>query len=461
MPPAVDVLTLANYAEKLPKWTDNDENQLHALVDMGSNGIRFSISDLSPPHARLVPCVYRERAAISLFDALESVGEQQQQQQQVREPVFEIPRAVIAQVADALARFYRTARDFGVHPDRFSVLATEALRNAANAGALIDAVAVAAPGVTVHLLAPEVETLFGAAGAGLGGCVAPPALMVDLGGGSVQLSPRLGYDVRSLEEAARAGRSLPYGAARLTRLAAAATTAAAAAAATEAAAFDVAATAEAKAVADARVMEAPYPLPRLGGYSVAGAVFADTARMRRIHHDEAGRKIYGLSKRRRAQFAAIAAVVDALVRALARSGGRTIRTATLWVRWGGSVAPADAVLLATLRALLDSARGPVGRVDPAFPFWAEYLGGVAAVVALFFPAGPGSIHEPRESIRFTADIRRTTSGTAVVHLHVDVVRSRTTGLDVGKAVAECFKPVGKRHSHFKVKVHTTECDSIL
>lgn len=42
---------------------------LKAIVDIGSNGIRFSISSIDPVHARIFPCIYKDRAAISLFDA--------------------------------------------------------------------------------------------------------------------------------------------------------------------------------------------------------------------------------------------------------------------------------------------------------------------------------------------------------------------------------------------------------
>jgi len=41
---------------------------------MGSNGIRFSITDLTPETQRILPTVYLDRAAISLYDAQYEAG---------------------------------------------------------------------------------------------------------------------------------------------------------------------------------------------------------------------------------------------------------------------------------------------------------------------------------------------------------------------------------------------------
>ncbi len=376
-PPPVDIITLDNFADKLPKWHPGDASHLHALVDMGSNGIRFSISDLAPPRTRLLPCVYRERAGISLFDALTPMDSSG------ATTTLALPDATIREVARTLARFQRIARAFGVPPAHTAVFATEAMRRAANAGTLLDAIADAAPGLAVHVLAPEVETLFGSIGAratfATVGGDSSGGLMLDLGGGSVQMSyidPRLGtgYEVA----AAGAGQSMPYGAARLTRLATAERagengSGLGVLAAAEAADADVRATtaaaprlADDMAAALARLQATfpslaaaatntattgidvylcgggfrgygsmlmytdavqPYPVPLMGGYTVAGAAFCDTQAMRRTNHAAADSKIYGLSKRRRHQFAAIAAVVDALVVALQRSN-HTIRSVT-------------------------------------------------------------------------------------------------------------------------------------
>ncbi|KAI8629379.1 hypothetical protein F5Y19DRAFT_80065 [Xylariaceae sp. FL1651] len=98
-------LYLDDFASKLPPWAPELPNHLYALVDMGSNGIRFSISDLSPPGSRLLKCLYRERAAISLFDALNELPSS-------GSPEF--PSGVIAQVSQTMTRFKSIADDFGV-----------------------------------------------------------------------------------------------------------------------------------------------------------------------------------------------------------------------------------------------------------------------------------------------------------------------------------------------------------
>ncbi|CAK7563166.1 MAG: retrograde regulation protein 2 [Sporothrix epigloea] len=605
-----DIITLDNFADKLPKWHPDDQNHLHALVDMGSNGIRFSISDLSPPRTRLLPCVYRERAGISLFDALTPVAaaDSTGSDTATGQPQMALPSETIQQVSQALSRFWRIASGYGVAPERVTVFATEAMRRAVNAAALLDAIAAVAPGMTVHVLTPEVETLFGSTGARSGFAMVGNSetgtggLMLDLGGGSVQMTymdPQLGpgYEVA----AARAGQSMPYGAARLTRLVALSS------AVQNSSLPDhqlpwtgerrdaerIRLVAEAKAEADARataevapqlsddMMAAlarlheqfpslrrlqqrrqsvtektqaspsesgidvylcgggfrgygsmlmhndavqPYPVPLMAGYTVPGTFFRDTHRMRRTNHELAGGKIFGMSKRRRQQFAAITAVVDALVVALQRSG-HTIRSVTfcaggnregalmmrlpaelreadplavlvnamvasapaygrerartendtvaaveesvasilsalppaarlswaplqpllplqvayiwermgadasanaafvlhnavvrdpgmpglthqaravlavaLWARWGGGVAPTDTPLLDGLRQLLDRANSTTGDFD--LMFWAEYVGGVAAVLALIYPAGLPSPGEVSTSIRY-------------------------------------------------------------
>ncbi|CAK7214711.1 retrograde regulation protein 2 [Sporothrix curviconia] len=676
-----DIITLDNFVDKLPTWHVNDTNHLHALVDMGSNGIRFSISDLSPPRTRLLPCVYRERAGISLFDALTPVAVDGitsgsggsgggSSATATGQTLLALPAATIEQVARTLARFQRIALDYGVAPERMAVFATEAMRRAANAGALLDAIAVAAPGLSVHVLAPEVETLFGSTGARSGfamvgnGDTGTGGLMLDLGGGSVQMTyvdPRLGpgYEVA----AARAGQSMPYGAARLTRLVAASSSSSSSSTITTTAADQqpwtderrdterIRLVAEAKAEADARAtaeaapqladdMTAalarlheqfpslrqlqqrrqsvtdktktepseggldvylcgggfrgygsmlmhndavqPYPVPLMGGYTVPGTFFRDTHRMRRTNHELAGGKIFGMSKRRRQQFAAITAVVDALVVALQRSGhtirgvtfcaggnregalmmrlpaalreadplavlvdtaatlavtahGRVARTdrdivaaveasaasllsalpviamsswaplqpllpllathvwermgadassnaafvlhdavvrnpgmpglthqaravlaVALWARWGGGVAPTDTPLLDGLRQLLDRAGSATGDFD--LMFWAEYIGGVSAVLALVFPAGPPSPEEVSASVRFRSILAPTKSGKKMaVHLTVAVAASRAVGLSLADEVVECFLSVGKQHKDsIKLKVFAEE-----
>ena len=121
-----------------------------------SNGIRFSISDLSPPRSRLLHCVYRERAGISLYDALHESSPDSKP--------FHFSKHTITQVADTLGRFKGICDSYGVQKDHISVFATEAMRTAKNRDDMLQAIE-AASGLTVDILSPGMESLFGAMGA--------------------------------------------------------------------------------------------------------------------------------------------------------------------------------------------------------------------------------------------------------------------------------------------------------
>ncbi|KAL7628222.1 retrograde regulation protein 2 [Parahypoxylon ruwenzoriense] len=342
MASVTDIVTLENFASKMPRWDPNQPNHLYALVDMGSNGIRFSVSDLSPPQTRLLKCLYRERAAISLFDALNASSSSG--------PLI-LPQDVITQVSKTLARFKSIANDFGVPAEHISVLATEAMRKAENAASMLDAI-LAASGLGVHVLAPEVETLFGAMGA-RSGFASVDGLFLDLGGGSVQItylnSLMDDYEIT----AARTGKSLPFGAARLIKIldshvAEAQATAVNTLREDMRSAFaklqqqfpslrDTQTNRESNGVDiylcgggfrgyGSLLMHAdpiqPYPVPSTGAYTVDGSFFSQAANLRKVNAEFEG-KIFGMSKRRRQQFPAIATVVEALINAVPR-----IRTAT-------------------------------------------------------------------------------------------------------------------------------------
>ncbi|KAI3542663.1 Ppx/GppA phosphatase [Colletotrichum abscissum] len=355
MATSADIITLDNFEELLPRWDPAGSNHLYAIVDMGSNGIRFSISDLTPPQTRLLRPIYRERAGISLFDALNSASTA------ASEPLT-FPPETITQVAKTLARFRRIAVSYGVPPAHFSVLATEAMRRAANARDMLTAIREAAD-IGVHVLAPEVETLFGAVMGSRSAFVdvARGGLFLDLGGGSVQMTwvdTRLpDYEVA----AAKAGESMPFGAARLIRILEGQSEevriqekqklnasmqgafaklcdkfpALAQAKADHDAAHSssTAATTNGSSVVpggiDAYLCGGgfrgygcmlqhndpiqPYPIPSVGTYTVTGDFFKQTDKMRRVNREHEG-KIYGMSKRRRQQFPAIIEVVEAFIR---------------------------------------------------------------------------------------------------------------------------------------------------
>ena len=165
-----------------------------------SNGIRFSISDMSPPSPRSMPTIYQDRAGISLYDAQYSTG--------TKAP---IPFTVIQEVLAALIRFKSTCLDFGVHGSNIRVVATEATRNAINRDDLLDAIE-QRTGWTVQLLAKEEEGRLGAMG--IASSVDDlKGICMDMGGGSVQLTWVVKRPTGDIDMGPSV--SFPYGAAAL------------------------------------------------------------------------------------------------------------------------------------------------------------------------------------------------------------------------------------------------------
>lgn len=172
-----------------------------ALVDIGSNGIRFSISDLSPPTARITPTIYQDRSGISLYDAQHSV-----------DGVKALSSNVIEETVAALLRFKRTCEDFGVYDGNIRVVATEATRTAINRDVLLSEIK-DKTGWDVRLLTKEEEGTLGAMG--IASSVDHlDGLCMDLGGGSIQMT----WVSRNSDGSIKMGPSVsfPYGAAALT-----------------------------------------------------------------------------------------------------------------------------------------------------------------------------------------------------------------------------------------------------
>lgn len=59
----------------------------------------------------------------------------------------------------------------------------------------------------------------------------------------------------------------------------------------------------------------PYPIPSIGNYSVSGRAFKQVDEMTRINNNHEG-KIFGISRRRRQQFNAIAQVIKTFIAAV-------------------------------------------------------------------------------------------------------------------------------------------------
>jgi retrograde regulation protein 2 len=303
-----------------------------------SNGIRFSITSLAPPRARLLTPVYSTRASISLFDALTPTEN--------GDLVF--TGETISAVSSTLSHFIGIAELHHVPRSNTMVFATEAMRRASNAAEMLEAIANATGGLGVHVLEPSVETLFGAVMGSRSGLtnVDGGALFLDLGGGSMQMT----WVDTSLDEyeikAAMAGNSMPYGAAKLTRILEGGDASLRAADlgdlhASMQRAFDNLCSVFPKLcdIRDAHnkgedasvdvymcgggfrgygsmLMHndaiKPYPISSIGTYTVDGASFKQIDEMILLNKSHNGR-IFGMSKRRRSQFDAIATVIKAFI----------------------------------------------------------------------------------------------------------------------------------------------------
>ena len=173
-----------------------------ALVDIGSNGIRFSISDLSPPTARIMPTIYQYRCKISLYDAQNATGTK-----------LPIPSNVIEEVLAVLLQFKRTCQDFEVKNDSIRLVATEAMRNAINREDLLGQIE-KKTGWKVELLTKEEEGRLGAMGiASSIGHI--EGICMDMGGGSVQMTWVVKKPNGHVDMSPVGSVSFPYGAAAL------------------------------------------------------------------------------------------------------------------------------------------------------------------------------------------------------------------------------------------------------
>jgi retrograde regulation protein 2 len=176
-------------------------NNVGALTRRISNGIRFSISSLAPPTARIMPTLFQDRNAISLYDAQYSTG--------VKGP---IPRNIINDVVASLQRFKIVCEDFEVPDENIRVLATEATRTAENSSDFISAIK-SGTGWQVSLLPKEEEGRVGAMGIA-SSFSSVKGLVMDLGGGSTQITWMI---VENGDVKTGAAMSFPYGAAAMTR----------------------------------------------------------------------------------------------------------------------------------------------------------------------------------------------------------------------------------------------------
>ncbi|KAI8362969.1 Ppx/GppA phosphatase family-domain-containing protein [Mortierella sp. GBAus27b] len=169
-----------------------------AIVDMGSNGIRFGIIASLDRH---LPVLYEERASISLFAA----------QFSDRQPISE---KVIDEVVRMFERWAALCQQANVQ--RVRVIATEATRTAPNSEYFQGRIK-EATGWTVELLSKAQEANIGALGV-MASYHKIEGLFMDLGGGSVQLNYISRDPARDSQgKSSPNAQSWPYGAAALSR----------------------------------------------------------------------------------------------------------------------------------------------------------------------------------------------------------------------------------------------------
>ncbi|KAK4548732.1 hypothetical protein LTR36_008505 [Oleoguttula mirabilis] len=187
--------------------SQQEPDHLRAVVDMGSNGIRFSISTLQPPTARIMPTLYQHRIGISLYDAQYSAAGD-------RQP---IDQQTIHAVVSSFQQFSLTCKDFGVLDKHITVLATEATRTAHNSEDFRKQIK-ERTGWDVIMLPKEEEGRVGAMGVA-SSLPELRGLVMDLGGGSMQLSWLIKHqDAQSVSMPKQGAASMPYGAAAMSRL---------------------------------------------------------------------------------------------------------------------------------------------------------------------------------------------------------------------------------------------------
>ncbi len=159
-----------------------------AVVDLGSNSVRLVVFE---GWSRNPLPIFNEKAVLGLGRGLAATGR--------------LNDEAVAQALTVLRRYHAIARGMGAHP--LQVLATAAVRDAANGPDFIHALAGAMPDTPVEVLSGELEAQLSADGLLLG-FGAADGLLADLGGGSLEL-------VRLAEGRVAHTASLPIGTIRL------------------------------------------------------------------------------------------------------------------------------------------------------------------------------------------------------------------------------------------------------
>lgn len=161
---------------------------MQAVIDIGTNTIRLLVAEKTADGFRTVGKTLR---TTRLGDGL-SKGEK-------------LSEAASRRTLEGLAELQRQGREWGA--TEWTAIATEALREAAD-GAEFAAAAERLLGVPVRIISGEEEARYGYLGAS--GCTGKLTTVVDIGGGSTEISVGLGGDIGLVV-------SMPVGAVRGTR----------------------------------------------------------------------------------------------------------------------------------------------------------------------------------------------------------------------------------------------------
>ena len=137
------------------------------MVDLGSNSVRLVVFE---GRGRSPVTIFNEKAVLRLGRGLQTTGR--------------LNEEGVVLALHVMARFYAIGRAMGADP--FEVLATAAVRDAANGAEFADGLRAAMPGVAIRILSGEEEAAYSAAGL-LCGIPQADGILADIGGGSLEV----------------------------------------------------------------------------------------------------------------------------------------------------------------------------------------------------------------------------------------------------------------------------------
>lgn len=138
-----------------------------AVVDLGSNSVRLVVYE---GFSRNPISIFNEKAVLRLGRGLSATGR--------------LNEDGMTQAFTVMHRYHAVARAMGAEP--FEVLATAAVRDAANGRAFVEALEARLPGVPIHVLSGVEEAAYSAMGV-LCGIPNADGILADIGGGSLEL----------------------------------------------------------------------------------------------------------------------------------------------------------------------------------------------------------------------------------------------------------------------------------